>query len=618
MKETHLRQKFATKMFLVQWMEAGESGVSGVYAVRVVNKENIPGHENATHQLHNMVERNAKETLVKLRIAIKMFRVQSMATGENGVNGPLAARRANKESRQEIENVIHLIHSMEERNAWETRVICKFATTTFLVQLMETGDNGVHGAPAANLADKENILENENVIHQLHNMVERNAKEKQPRKESVTRISHVLSMEIGESGANGVNAVRLVNREIKHGNAYATRRLQTMVGRSVLAIPRKLKFATEMSLVQWMEIGESGVSGVSVARRVNKESNPGNENAITHLQSMAGRNVKDIQVRSECAMKMFHVQSTETGEIGADGALAQRLVNKASNHENVNATHLSQNMVERPAQVTQVKARIAKKMSHVQLTVTGETGASGANARRLANRDSNQDSAYVTTQLLSMAGGNVRVNQANNKSAMEMFLVQSMEIGVCGANGVNAVRPVNMELKQENANVTRRLQSMVERSVLVIPREHKSATKMSLVQWTATGDLGENGANAVRHVDLENKQESANATTQRLRTGVKNAKDHSNKTVFVSKENALLMESGVNGALGVNVVNRVNKDSDHGAENVTHQFRSTMETPVMEIPNRRFHAMRIFLVQLMECGDLGPRGALVVKRVVMV
>ena len=59
-----------------------------------------------------------------------------------------------------------------------------------------------------------------------------------------------------------------------------------------------------------------------------------------------------------------------------------------------------------------------------------------------------------------------------------------------------------------------------------------------------------------------------------------------------------LMESGVNGALGVNVVNRVNKDSDHGAENVTHQFRSTMETPVMEIPNRRFHAMRIFLVQV--------------------
>ena len=57
-------------------MEAGESGVSGVYAVRVVNKENIPGHENATYQLHNMVERNAKETLVKLRIAIKMFRVQ--------------------------------------------------------------------------------------------------------------------------------------------------------------------------------------------------------------------------------------------------------------------------------------------------------------------------------------------------------------------------------------------------------------------------------------------------------------------------------------------------------------------------------------------------------------
>jgi len=57
-------------------METGERGVNGAHAVRRANKENNQGNVNATHQLHSMVERNVKEIQVKLKFATKMFLVQ--------------------------------------------------------------------------------------------------------------------------------------------------------------------------------------------------------------------------------------------------------------------------------------------------------------------------------------------------------------------------------------------------------------------------------------------------------------------------------------------------------------------------------------------------------------
>ena len=41
-------------------------------AARLVNKENIPELGNVTHQLHNMAERNARDTRVRSRIVTKM------------------------------------------------------------------------------------------------------------------------------------------------------------------------------------------------------------------------------------------------------------------------------------------------------------------------------------------------------------------------------------------------------------------------------------------------------------------------------------------------------------------------------------------------------------------
>ena len=57
-------------------METGETGVNGAHAVRRVSKENVPGKDNAIHQLHSMVARNVKETQVMIKFATKMSHVQ--------------------------------------------------------------------------------------------------------------------------------------------------------------------------------------------------------------------------------------------------------------------------------------------------------------------------------------------------------------------------------------------------------------------------------------------------------------------------------------------------------------------------------------------------------------
>ena len=57
-------------------METGESGVNGAPAVRRANRENVPENENVIHQLHSMVARNVKETPVKMKSATKTSLVQ--------------------------------------------------------------------------------------------------------------------------------------------------------------------------------------------------------------------------------------------------------------------------------------------------------------------------------------------------------------------------------------------------------------------------------------------------------------------------------------------------------------------------------------------------------------
>ncbi len=51
-----------------------------------------------------------------------------MATGASGASGTHVLRRANRENNQERENVIHLLHNTVERNVMESQKKLRYVT----------------------------------------------------------------------------------------------------------------------------------------------------------------------------------------------------------------------------------------------------------------------------------------------------------------------------------------------------------------------------------------------------------------------------------------------------------------------------------------------------------
>ena len=70
----------------LQSTETGENGVDGVLVPRLANRENDRGNENVNRQLHCMVARNAMESQVKTKLAIKMS-IAQVIKKKNNVNG---------------------------------------------------------------------------------------------------------------------------------------------------------------------------------------------------------------------------------------------------------------------------------------------------------------------------------------------------------------------------------------------------------------------------------------------------------------------------------------------------------------------------------------------------
>ena len=55
---------------------------------------------------------------------------------------------------------------------------------------MEIGESGANGAPVVRRANRDNVPENENAIHQLLSMAARSVKGTQATKEFATKMSH--------------------------------------------------------------------------------------------------------------------------------------------------------------------------------------------------------------------------------------------------------------------------------------------------------------------------------------------------------------------------------------------------------------------------------------------
>lgn len=74
-------------------------------------------------------------SIIVFTYSISVLFFQLMATGEYGASGAHVRRLVNRENNQEPVNVIHQLHSMEERNVMARHRRVKFVTTTYPVQV---------------------------------------------------------------------------------------------------------------------------------------------------------------------------------------------------------------------------------------------------------------------------------------------------------------------------------------------------------------------------------------------------------------------------------------------------------------------------------------------------
>ena len=74
-------------------------------------------------------------SIIVFTYSISVLFFQLMATGEYGASGAHVRRLVNRENNQEHVNVIHQLHNMEERNVTERGRKLRFATKWFRVQV---------------------------------------------------------------------------------------------------------------------------------------------------------------------------------------------------------------------------------------------------------------------------------------------------------------------------------------------------------------------------------------------------------------------------------------------------------------------------------------------------
>lgn len=188
-------------------MEIGVSGVNGVLVPRRASKESSQGNENVTRQLHNTVARNAKDTWVNIKLAMKMFLVQVFEV-RTCVFFFSACQLHNMHNTETddvyfmsttVVNGVHHVTSYERLRCFKivffselSPRLCRILQDLWYIffQLTENGENGVSGVLVQKLVNRENNRGKENVTHQLHSMAARNVMDSLLKHKLVTRKSH--------------------------------------------------------------------------------------------------------------------------------------------------------------------------------------------------------------------------------------------------------------------------------------------------------------------------------------------------------------------------------------------------------------------------------------------
>ena len=215
-----------------------------------------------------------------------------------------------------------------------------------------------------------------------------------------------------------------------------------------------------------------------------------------------------------------------------------------------------------------------------------------------------------------MGEGSALVPLKNTSTVMLGSYVQSTENGQFGANGMSVIEPVVLVDNIDIENASTPNHRMAESSVTALTANGKSAMRESHVQLTVDGQFGVNGMRVTGPVVLVDNIDIEGASTPNHRTGVNSVTALIVNGRSAMREDA---QSTVDGRFGVSgVVVKVNAvwDLNIDHEHVPHRHLNMAARTAVVKDNNQDHVKQEchVLLLLTAYGRLGAFGLNVLRR----
>ncbi|KAK3736194.1 hypothetical protein QZH41_002476 [Actinostola sp. cb2023] len=398
-----------------------------------------------------------------------------------------------------------------------------------------------------------------------------------------SQIRNKASTESGPPGINGALVPPLVVVVLNHDQEHVPILHQPMVEKTADQ-PNQKQGNVAQTHVQSTESGPPGINGALVPPLVVVVLNHDQEHVPILHQPMVEKTA-DQPNQKQGSVAQTHVQSTESGRTGSHGALVPPLVVVVLNHDQEYVPILHQPMVEKTAdQPNQKQGSVAQ--AHVQSMESGRTGTHGALVPPLVVVVLNHDQEHVP--ILHPPMVEKTADQPNQKQGnVAQTHVQSTESGPPGSHGAFVPPLVVVVLNHDQEHVPILHQPMVEKAADQ-PNQKQGSVAQTHVQSTESGRTGSHGALVpplvvvVLNHDQEHSTESG--------------------------------PPGINGALvPLLVVVVLNHDQEHVP--ILHQ---PMVEKTADQPNQKQGSVAQTHVQSTESGPPGSHGAFVPPLVVVV
>ncbi|XP_053383249.1 uncharacterized protein LOC123540413 isoform X2 [Mercenaria mercenaria] len=362
-----------------------------------------------------------------------------------------------------------------------------------------------------------------------------------------------------------------------------------------------------------MEDGQTGGIGVRVVTVVEEESNQeiGPVQIQHHLRmgnSVWETSSKLVNVINNCALELM-----ESGQTGEYGVLVVTVVEEELNQE-IDPVQI-QHHLRTGNSVWATSSKLVNVINNcvLELMEDGQTGGIGVRVVTVVEEESNQEIDPVQIQHHLRMGNSVWETSRKLVNVINNCVLELMEDGQTGGIGVRVVTVVEEESNQEIGPVQIQHHLRMGNSVWETSSKLVNVINNCVLELMEDGQTGGIGVRVVTVVEEESNQEIGPVQIQHhLRMG-NSVWETSSKLVNVINNCVLeLMESGQTGEYGVLVVTVVEEELNQeiGPVQIQHHLRTG--NSVWATSSKLVNVINNFVLELMEDGQTGGIGVRVV------